>query len=51
VGQTIYGFVQSIVGEFYAPKITGMLIDRPIEEIRTYLLNINLFLQRTDQAL
>lgn len=48
VGQTIYGFVVSLVGDGFAPKITGMLIDRPIEEIRNYLMNINLFLQRTE---
>jgi hypothetical protein len=37
VGEVIYEFVEKIAGEDKAPKITGMLIDLPIEEIRGYL--------------
>jgi len=37
VGEVIYEFVEKIAGEEKAPKITGMLIDLPIEEIRGYL--------------
>ena len=33
----IYEFVEKIAGEDKAPKITGMLIDLSIEEIRGYL--------------
>ena len=37
VGEFIYDYVQTFVGEELAPKITGMLIDHPIEEIKKYL--------------
>ncbi len=37
VGEVIFEFVEKIAGEEKAPKITGMLIDLPIEEIRQYL--------------
>ena len=37
VGEFIYDFVEGLVGEAAAPKITGMLIDLPIEEIKAYL--------------
>jgi len=37
VGEIIYEFVEKLAGEEKAPKITGMLIDLPIEEIRGYL--------------
>jgi hypothetical protein len=33
----IYEFVEKLAGEEKAPKITGMLIDLPIEEIKGYL--------------
>ena len=37
VGEFIYPFVEEFVGEGLAPKITGMLIDLPIEEIKAYV--------------
>ncbi len=42
VGEVIFEFVENIlegkqVGEDRAPKITGMLIDLPLEEIKSYL--------------
>lgn len=33
VGEIIYEYVEKIAGESKAPKITGMLIDLPLEEI------------------
>ncbi len=39
----IFKFVAAFIGEGKAPKITGMLIDLPIEEIRKYLVNFDLF--------
>jgi hypothetical protein len=39
VGEVIYEFVEKIAGEDKAPKITGMLIDLPIEEMQGYLQN------------
>jgi len=37
VGEIIYEYVEKFAGEDKAPKITGMLIDLPIEEIHGYL--------------
>jgi hypothetical protein len=37
VGEFIFEYVERIAGEQKAPKITGMLIDLPIEEIQGYL--------------
>jgi Poly-adenylate binding protein, unique domain len=39
VGEFIYEFVEKFVGEDKAPKITGMLIDLPLEEIKGYLFD------------
>ena len=39
VGEFIYEYVEKIAGEDKAPKITGMLIDLPIEEIKGYVVN------------
>ena len=41
VGEFIYEYVEKIAGEEKAPKITGMLIDLPIEEIKGYLADFN----------
>jgi len=32
-GEFIYEYVEKFVGETLTPKVTGMLIDLPIEEI------------------
>jgi hypothetical protein len=37
VGEYIFEYVEKIAGDQHAPKITGMLIDLPIEEIQSYL--------------
>jgi hypothetical protein len=37
VGEFIYDYVKEFVGEALVPKITGMLIDLPIDEIKNYL--------------
>jgi hypothetical protein len=37
VGQTIFDFICEMAGQDLAPKITGMLIDLPIVQIRNYL--------------
>ena len=34
VGEFIYDYVEKFVGEERAPKVTGMLIDLPIDEIK-----------------
>ncbi len=33
-GEFIYEYVEKFVGDHRAPKITGMLIDLPIDEIK-----------------
>lgn len=37
VGHTIYDFVNTLCGQDKAPKVTGMLIELPIEQVRQYL--------------
>jgi len=39
VGEFIYEYVEKIAGEDKAPKITGMLIDLPIQEIQGYIVD------------
>jgi hypothetical protein len=39
----IFDFVRALIGAEKAPKVTGMLIDLPIEEIRKYLVHFDLF--------
>jgi hypothetical protein len=40
VGHLIYDFVQKIIGVDKAPKITGMLIELPVVQIREYLASL-----------
>lgn len=37
VGQCIFDFIQMLVGPEKAPKITGMLIELPVQQIKTYM--------------
>ena len=39
VGEFIYEFVEAMAGEERAPKITGMLIDLPMQDIRAFLVD------------
>jgi len=50
VGDAIFEFVEQIAGEQKAPKITGMLIDLPIEEIRGYLMDFNKLVEKVKEA-
>jgi len=50
VGNCIYDFVLQQVGQDHAPKVTGMLIDLPIEEIKNYMANFELFAKKVDEA-
>jgi len=49
VGTVLYEFVAQLVGP-QAPKITGMLIDLPINDIQLILQNYDLFKTRVGQA-
>lgn len=50
VGETIYEFVEKIAGEDKAPKITGMLIDLPLEEIQGYLRDFGKLEEKVKEA-
>jgi len=49
MGNVIYPFVSSI-NEQYAPKITGMLIDLEMNELKAFLLNDKLLVQKINEA-
>jgi len=49
VGTVLYEFVNQLVGQ-KAPKITGMLIDLPINDIQLIMQNYDLFKTRVGQA-
>ena len=50
VGEFIYEYVEKIAGEEKAPKITGMLIDLPIEEIKGYVVDYTKLQQKIQEA-
>ena len=50
VGEFIYEYVEKIAGEDKAPKITGMLIDLPIPEIQSYLVDFAKLGQKISEA-
>ena len=50
VGNCIYDFVLQQVGQDHAPKVTGMLIDLPIEEIKKYMASFEMFTKKVDEA-
>lgn len=50
VGEFIYEYVEKFVGEDLAPKITGMLIDLPLDEIKGYLYDFFKLQQKIYEA-
>jgi len=50
VGEFIFEYVERIAGEQKAPKITGMLIDLPIEEIQGYLQDFSKLEEKVREA-
>ena len=50
VGEFIYEYVEKFVGEEMAPKITGMLIDLPLDEIKGYLFDFYKLQQKIFEA-
>ena len=50
VGHLIYDYVQMISGPQKAPKITGMLIELPVAQIKEYLGNFQNLQQRVEEA-
>ena len=41
VGEAIFPFIRNMVGNERAPKITGMLIELPVEQIKAYMSNFD----------
>lgn len=50
VGEFIFEYVEKLAGEHKAPKITGMLIDLPIEEIQGYLQDFSKLEEKVKEA-
>merc|ERR1712086_1234810 len=50
VGNAIFDFVTQLRGQSLAPKITGMLIDLPLEETQMYLMNYPEFVKKVNEA-
>jgi HSP90 family molecular chaperone len=47
----LYQFVEKVIGENLAPKITGMLIDLPQEEIKLFIANYQKFEEFIKEAI
>ena len=50
VGEFISPFVEKLVGDANAPKITEMLTDLPLEEIKQYLYDFNSLYMKVGEA-
>jgi hypothetical protein len=51
VGGCIYEYVHNLVGEDKAPKITGMLIELPVAQIKEYMTDYNNLQAKVQEAL
>lgn len=51
VGGCIYEYVQQLVGDDKAPKITGMLIELPVNQIKEYMMDFNNLKHKVQEAL
>lgn len=50
VGHLIFDYVQMIVGSDKAPKITGMLIELPVAQIKQFLQSFEALQHRVEEA-
>lgn len=50
VGNLIYDFVQTIIGPDKAPKITGMLIELPVQQIKQFLSSFEALTLKVNEA-
>ena len=50
VGHLIYDYIQKIIGGEKAPKITGMLIELPVPQIREYLGSLDHLKLKVEEA-
>lgn len=50
VGEAIFPFIRTMIGNERAPKITGMLIELPVEQIKAYMSNFDNFHCKVKEA-
>lgn len=50
VGEAIFPFIKNIVGNERVPKITGMLIELPVEQIKQYMLSYDNLCAKVQEA-
>lgn len=50
VGHTIYDYVQHLSGPEKAPKITGMLIELPVEQIKQFMSSYDALQLKVNEA-
>ena len=50
VGTIFYEYIDQLIGADKAPKVTGMLIDLPIEDIKLIMQDFSLLQTRVQQA-
>lgn len=50
VGHLIYDYVLMIMGPDKAPKITGMLIELPVQQIKQYLSSLEALTLKVQEA-
>ena len=50
VGEAIFPFIKNLVGNERVPKITGMLIELPIEQIKQYMFSYDNLVMKVKEA-
>ena len=50
VGNLIFDFVQNLIGQEKAPKITGMLIELPVVQVKQYLSSYDALKLKVSEA-
>lgn len=50
VGQCIFDFIVMLVGHEKAPKITGMLIELPVQQIKQYMSSYDALMMKVQEA-
>ena len=50
VGETIFPFIKAIVGNERVPKITGMLIELPVEQMKQYMISYENLCAKVQEA-
>jgi hypothetical protein len=50
VGNNIYGVIQMTVGEQFAPRLTGMLLDEQVVDFKQLLTDANYFTAKVYEA-